>query len=61
MKRASYREAILWIADNDEPTSKDVSEVADMISVLLIADLFAVEPRRVARDVIFSRLKRAAA
>lgn len=57
MARASYREAIEWIALNDEPALDDVGEVAAMISVLLIADLWRKEPEAVARAVIRRRKK----
>lgn len=57
MKRASYRHAIEWIAQNDEP-SVDVAEIVQhFISVLLTADLFGVEQMRVARDVVRYREK----
>ena len=55
MKRASYREAVAWIAWNDEPTEDDEEVVAGSISVILIADIFGVEPARVARDVVRHR------
>jgi hypothetical protein len=52
MKRASYRHAIAWVADNDDPTERDPGEVAYQISSLLVADIFGVEPERVGRDVV---------
>jgi hypothetical protein len=58
MKRASYREAVQWIACNDNTGSKDdESEIASYVSTLLIADIFAVEPERVARDVMKQRVR----
>lgn len=56
MKRASYRHAVRWIADNDEPTIRDPEHIAYLVSSLLIADIFDVEPRRVGRDVARRRL-----
>ncbi len=57
MKRASYREGVAWIAENDEPT-EDASEViAYFVTSLLLADLFGVEPERVGRDVLRYRKK----
>ena len=55
MKRASYRDAVAWIAYNDgegDYDARSVAYVQGMISTLLVADLFGVEPERVARDVV---------
>ena len=53
MKRASYRHAVSWIAVNDAPGDElDELELAGFISVLLVADVFAVEAERVAGDVL---------
>lgn len=60
MKRASYREGVKWIAENDEPLDRDPESIAGLISVLLLADLFGVEPERVAKDVLRARGKEAA-
>lgn len=57
MKRASYREAVEWIALNDDAVEHDVDNIRASISVLLIADLFRVESARVATDVLRFRLK----
>jgi hypothetical protein len=58
MKRRGYRFGVAWIADNDDPSELDPEVVAGFISALLLADLFSVEPERVAADVIRARLKR---
>lgn len=50
MRRASYRHAIEWIAENDEPTAT-YEELGGLISVVLVADLFGVENWKVAADV----------
>lgn len=55
MKRPGYREAVRWIALNDEPTEHRIAEMERLISVALIADLFDVTTLRVARDVIHFR------
>ena len=55
MKRASYRFAVQWIADEDEPLNLDVQDVSHSVTVGLIADLFEVTTARVARDVIRRR------
>jgi hypothetical protein len=60
MKRASYRDGIAWIALNDEPTEMDAQVVGGFISTILLADLFGVEPARVAEDVVRYRHKGAA-
>lgn len=52
---ASYKEAVRWIADNDNDSEKDVENVDGTISVLLIADLFGKESRKVAEDVVAYR------
>jgi hypothetical protein len=60
MKRANYRDAIAWIACNDdagEPDALNLETVHGYISVCLIADLFGVERERVARDVVRYRNK----
>lgn len=55
-KRASYREAIRWIAANDEDwNDDDIDFAADMISVQLVADLWRKDPREVARLVLRER------
>jgi hypothetical protein len=56
MKRASYREAVRWIAEIDEPTEQRVDVIDGAVTVLLIADLFRVDARRVALDVLHIRM-----
>lgn len=53
--RASYREAVIWIAHNDECGEGAVSVVAYSITVLLIADLWRKDPETVARAVVAER------
>lgn len=50
-KRASYREAIAWIAWNDEPTEYEVERIEPMVSVQLVADIFGKWSYDVARAV----------
>ena len=59
MRRASYRDGVFWIAWNDEPTDRDADAIAGYISTLLLADLFGVDPYRVANDVLRLRQKEA--
>ena len=53
--RASYREAIAFIAANDEagnPGALDVEEVATLLTVALVADLWRKDEETVAADVV---------
>ena len=47
--------AVQWIALNDESTCHDVEEMAEMISVMLVADLYDKDPIDVARAVVGHR------
>lgn len=59
MKRASYREAIEWIAQNDSagvtPDNADVEAAQDLITAVLVAEIFGVEPAEVGRDIVRRR------
>ena len=55
MRTPNYDMAIEWIALNDEPTIMDCSQMEDLISVLLVADLFGRTPKSVANHVISFR------
>jgi hypothetical protein len=60
MKRASYREAVRWIAYNDDPGANDAQDpevVVHYVSTLLVADLFGKEPEAVAADIVRLRQK----
>jgi hypothetical protein len=57
VKRAGYRAGVAWIAVNDEPTDRDAESIAGYVSTLLLADLFEIEPARVAADVLRAREK----
>lgn len=59
MKRASYREGVQWIAQNDECGEMSAEVMAGMVSVNLLADLFGKEPAEVAAAVIRTRQKEA--
>jgi hypothetical protein len=54
-QRRTYREAIEWIAYNDEPTLLDRMQISELISVCLVSDVFGVEPINVAMDIIHIR------
>ena len=53
MKRASYREAIAWIGENDDAASWSEPDLVahPPVTIVLVADLFAVEISRVVTDV----------
>lgn len=60
MKRASYREAVDFIAFNDgwgDHDAYDVEAVSGVVTVGLVARIFGVENERVAADVVRSREK----
>lgn len=52
MKRPAYREAVEWIARNDECTETSAEAVSGLVSVALVADLFGKDQIEVARAVI---------
>lgn len=51
IKKISLDAGVAWIAENDD-TSGAPHEVAGLISVLLLADLFGKSPASVAKRVI---------
>lgn len=60
MRRASYREAIAWIASNDgdgDDCRLDEREVGYLVTSCLVADVFGVPNERVGRDVVRERVK----
>jgi hypothetical protein len=60
MKRASYREAVAWIAFNDgngDTERLDEKHCAYLTSTCLIADLFGVPNERVGKDIVRYRAK----
>lgn len=59
MKRASYRDAIEWIALNDsvgDDGSNDPVIVSSLVSSILVADLFDVPSIKVGEDVVKKRI-----
>jgi hypothetical protein len=52
---AGIRQAIEWIAENDQTAETDWTEMEDFVSVVLVADLFDKDPAEVARRVIKKR------
>jgi hypothetical protein len=59
MRRASYRNAVDFIAQNDEAgigdDAYDPERVAELVTSILVADIFGVEAERVGRDVVRRR------
>lgn len=58
MKRASYRDAIRWIALNDSAGDDDALDpvvVSELITSCLVADVFGVSTERVGIDVVRKR------
>jgi hypothetical protein len=61
MKHASYRKGVIWIAFNDNsgedgPDNPAAEEnIKGYISVALLAELFGVQPSKVAREVLHIR------
>lgn len=58
MKRPSYRDAIAWVAQNDDPAVTDPELVHAAVTVGFVADLFGVDQEKVAADVVKFREKR---
>lgn len=57
MMRASYRRGVEWVALNDESACMVLEEIAEVPSLLLLADLFGKSPEAVAKDVLKVREK----
>lgn len=59
VKRASYRDAVDWIAQNDsaDEDSEVLEAVSSLVSTCLVADIFEVNREKVASDIIKRRQK----
>lgn len=60
MKRASYREAIAWIALNDSAADDDALDplvAGTLVSSILIAEIFDVNSDKVGADIVKYREK----
>jgi hypothetical protein len=59
MKRASYRDAVDWIAQNDsaDEDSEVLEAVSSLVSTCLVADIFGVNREKVGSDIIKRRQK----
>jgi hypothetical protein len=60
VKRASYRYAIAWIADNDSAVDDgalDPVTCAELVTAVLVADIFDVPVEKVGSDIARLRAK----
>jgi hypothetical protein len=60
MKRASYREAIDWVASEDSAGDDNAfvpEDVQDLISAMLVSYIFDVPSEKVGRDIVARRRK----
>lgn len=55
--RPSIKRAVEWIAYNDEPRDRDVNTVSELLTVLVVADMFDVEPEVIAKKIVNLRKK----
>ena len=55
MKRASYRNAVEWIALMDSAADNDALDpltVSELVTVGLVADIFDVDPHKIGADIV---------
>jgi len=57
MKRASYRDAIDYIAHNDCDDMRDIEEIVGLVTVQLVKNIFGVPSEKVANDILRYRIK----
>jgi hypothetical protein len=51
-RKTMYREAIEWIAFNDDEAETDIEVIRQQQTVVLVADIFHMVPGVIAREVI---------
>lgn len=56
-KTQAYWKAVIWIAENDEPTLRDNIQIAEQISVLVVEVVTGIHPVDIANDIIKVRDK----
>jgi hypothetical protein len=59
-RKASYEDAVMWIAHNDDPGDREAlneDSVSDLTTVRLVADIFQRDSLQVGRDVVKERQK----
>lgn len=54
---ARYKEAVEWIAENDEPTIIVRAEIEGFVTTQLIADIFHKSCLEVATEIQYIRIK----
>ncbi|MBT9165939.1 MAG: hypothetical protein DDT25_00602 [Chloroflexi bacterium] len=52
---ASYKDAVIWIADNDDSDLGDPNTGTYIVSISLVSDIFGKEPHAVYLDVVRRR------
>jgi len=52
---ARYEEATFWLAHNDCWDATTIRDLSESVTLLLVADLFHLNPRVVAKDVLALR------
>jgi hypothetical protein len=57
MKRASYREAVRWIIENDDTEWLDEEPSYASVTAILVANLFDVSKERIEQDLRRERNK----
>jgi hypothetical protein len=60
VKRASYRDAIDFVAQNDSAECADAFDeeaVSFLVTAVMVAELFGVPPAKVSRDIVARRRK----
>lgn len=57
VKSPSYKNAVQWIADNDNDVDLDAELIQGYITTALVADLFGVSVEAVAADIARRRVK----
>jgi hypothetical protein len=58
MKRASYRDAVDWVAQNDSPGDDNAGDpeiCGSLVSAVLVADIFDVTTKKVGEDIAARR------
>lgn len=57
-ERVRSRRAVAWIAENDDGSETDPKVIETYISVLLVADVFDIDPATIAKAVSQKRKER---
>ncbi len=52
LRSPQLKEALSWLARNDEPRCLDASKITEQLSVAMISDLFGCSKKQIARELI---------